>query len=268
MLLTSLRTPLLVLTSLLLVGAGCSRATPSTPATSTGSGSSGSAPLADGARSSCEHPYYPLRPGYEIVFRNTSHSPIDGTPQTSNYSWKVTGATADTVELAVHFDAEDITSTQTLKCRDGALEASAYVDLNGGAGRQSYHLETRNASGTYLPSDLRVGSEWTQSFDIIMRPSAGTDPVLGTIEGTVTIHRQALAEESVTVPAGTYTALKVESRTSLNFGSIAGVLDASAGAVDVVSHEWWVKNVGLVKTQATIGGSLTGLSEAERITLP
>lgn len=266
--LTFLRHSFLALVGIALVGAGCSRE----PVIETGpsaGGASGSAPVADGTRSSCEHPYYPLRPGYEVVFRNSFNSPVDGSPQTSNYSWKVTGATANTVDLAIHFEAGDINSQQTLRCENGSLEASSYVDVNAGSGRQAYRVETRNASGTYLPNNLRVGSEWTQTFDIVMTPAAdAVDPVLGALNGTVTIRRKALSEESITVPAGTYTALKVESRTSLDFGSVAGMPSGSSGAADVVSTEWWVKNVGLVKTQATLGASFTATSEATRVTIP
>lgn len=252
---------------LVLVGAGCSTSRSSVGPTA-GTGSS-SVAGGTGGTSACEHLYYPLRTGYEISFKNTFSSPIDHSPQVSHYSWKVKEMTADSADIVVHFDAGNINSNQHLLCQNGGLLATAYVDLNSGSGRAGYHVTTRNATGAYLPSDLRVGSEWSQSFDINMSPASGTDPVLGAIDGNVTIRHKALREETVTVPAGTYTALKVETHTSLNLGSLAGVPTSGGGsASDIVTHEWWVKHVGLVKTDATIGTSLLASSEAERVTLP
>ncbi len=255
------RVPLLLL-CLVLVGAGC---TSSRPATS--DSSSRPTPVARGS-SACEHPYYPLRPGYQVRFQNTYSGP-DRLPHTSHYTWSVTGSSVDSVDLALRFEEDAVSSTQHLRCTARGIEATAYVDLSAARGRGTFRAQTKNATGIYLPHDLHVGSEWSQSFDIVMRPVSGGDSVMGAIEGTVSVRRKALAEESVTVPAGTYSALKVETHTSIDLGRLAGLPDASGALGDIVTIEWWVRDVGLIKTAVTMGeGTAAATAEAVQITLP
>lgn len=267
----------LVLGGFVLLGAGCGReTTPAAPLTSIDSDAAGTptsaeAALARGgaalvARGACDHPYYPLRPGYEVRYR--SEFPSIGGVSSGGYVLKVTEATATTAKLVVTFDSSTpdqspIVSDQLIECANGGLMAKSYIDLgsriSGGAAANQFRLVTRNSSGEMLPAEIRVGSEWRNGFDIRMEaatPGPGS-PLVRPIDLTVSITRRAIATERVSVPAGEYDALKIAATTDLGMGST------------IRGTEWWVEGVGMVKSTYDLGsGSETAITEATSVTVP
>lgn len=217
--------------------------------------------------SNCAHPYFPLRSGYEAVFKNTFPSPIDGSAQVTTYVWNVTGVTASSADLSLKFGTSALSVTQHLRCENGNLSATNFVDMTPAGSQLGFQVETQRASGAYLPADLKPGSEWTQSFDLILRPQGEMAAAIGDISETTVIRRKALREESVTVPAGRYTALRVESRATVQLHGSGAPELGSADNLEIVTTEWWVKNVGLVKTTAGLPGGFQATAEAERISL-
>jgi hypothetical protein len=72
------------------------------------------------------------------------------------------------------------------------------------------------------------------------------------------MNRSVMGTEEVTVPAGTYTALKVKSHMTMESADLPVPMNT---AVD--SIEYWVKGVGMVKS---VGEGAT--IEAQSVTLP
>lgn len=260
----------MALGTLVLVGAGCGSrtartVTPAAPEAATTLPSVPSAPIAVRPASACDHPYYPLRQGYQVQYRVASPS---FAPATKAYSMQVTSADATSVNLRSTFDSETpgqppITADQAIDCTDGGLRARSYVDLGsrmmGGAAANQFNIETRNATGDLLPRSVAVGAEWQGAFNIHMDPvAAGLDnPAIRGIDLAVTIRRRAVAEEAVAVPAGRYTALKVEAVTDVG------------GMSSITGTEWWVRGVGMVKSTYDLGsGGQTTVTEATSVTVP
>ena len=264
---------------LVLLGAGCGRGTtPATPGAGTGAPSGSGAVMTGGgsgeagsgsamvARGSCDNLFYPLRQGYEIRYRSTF--PAIAGVSSGGYSLKVTDAERNAVTLRASFDPSSpgdapITSDQRIECEGGILRAKSYLDLgsriSGGAAANQFKATTRNSSGEFLPADLRVGSEWRSTFDVRMEAvSPGADsPLSGPIDLNVTINRRAVAEETVTVPAGTYRALKIEATTDLGMGT------------PLRGTEWWAENVGMVKSTYSLDtGPQNFITEATSVTVP
>lgn len=236
---------------LVLLGAGCgsSRTAPADPATPAPAGTGS---IIDTGRFACAHPYFPVVPGYKVTYA----SQYAGT--TNTYSMEVTAVSRDAATFAIAFD-NGIRSQQTYGCADGGVRATGYVDFGGAmAGTGSAQYETRAVRGVLLPENLRVGSTWSTAFDVVMTinslPSLPTGVAMGPIEGTVTINRQAIAQEQVTVGAGTFVAMKVRSETSMNMRPTdGGVTGFPASMPPMVSYEWWVEGNGLVKTETADG---------------
>lgn len=264
---------------LALAGAGCgSSASPTGRIVPSGAGSlvapETSSPLAMRALGACEHPFYPLRTGYEVSYRINNAS-AEGAARQQGYTQRVTEASGATARLVTRFqDLEGQPGTgfsadQTIQCGEGSLHATAYVDFSsrllGGGAASQFRTETNRVTGELLPRDLHVGSEWDSSFDISMVPNnAGAEngPLGRGMSVTVRMHRKAVAEESVTVPAGTYRAMKIEATTDLGMG-------ASGAAEPYLTTEWWVRGVGLVKSDFSSNGRMGEIvTEAERIVLP
>jgi len=249
----------LVLPFCILFGAGCQRAAP------TVSAPVAPPPPAVASASACDHPYYPLKPGYEVEYRSNYNGNAGG------YTVSVdTGTAADNVKLKLRFN-QGTTSDQIISCDGGNLKAMGYVDIASAVESRQVDVETKNVEGYLLPGDMHVGSDWTAAFDVVMKMNipemqrAG----LGTVEGSIKFHRKVVGQESVTVPAGTFDALKVESETTIDTHAPGRPGGPTATVPSIKTVEWWVKGKGMVKSvtpSAGLGGNIT--VEATRIVVP
>ena len=259
---------------LLLMGSGCGSSAPVT--TADGSAASGVTPSSTSPTatvstpvaatgSDCTSEYFPLRTGYQISFANRLST---GASQ-NTYTMKVTSVVGSHVTATVDFDS-GIHSEQAYDCTDGNVQATGYVDL--GAGMSGVHATavTRSSSGQLIPHDVHVGSVWTAAFTISTSLGGVSGMPARNIDSTVTTERTAEAEEDVTVPAGTFHALKVKSITTFTFAgaapSIPG-MGAIPAPAPVVGYEWWVKGKGMVKTTSDMSGTSI-VSEATSILTP
>ncbi len=265
------------LLALSLLGIGCSPSTGPTAPTSTTTPSSrvGSPaavgtvesadslilPSAPTGSASCDHPYYPLRRGYVVRYQTSG-----GGAPVSHYRSEVTDVRPGAATLKAYFDS-GLEVGQTYACQPGgALLATAYVEMPT-AGRRA-NLITRSSEGPYLPADFQVGSRWTQRFETLARTEAGSEEAkMPDLQMLITITHEAVAEESVTVPAGSYQAIKVRSVMKANVASADAPL-VGDGSVFAQSTEWWVRGVGLVKTQADSPSASAMTVEAEAVTIP
>lgn len=85
---------------------------------------------------------------------------------------------------------------------------------------------------TILKAPLRVGITWEETIDMEMSRTRGEEVVIPPDKFKLTISRTIVAKEWVTLPAGTFKALKVESRDK------TGKLDSTF---------WYAKGIGMVK---------------------
>ena len=119
-----------------------------------------------------------------------------------------------------------------------------------------------------MPANAAAGTTWSNSQTIRMDSTGGPTAALGAITSTTTEQSRAVGEESVTVPAGTYDALKVEvtRTTAAKFsGTPAGVKLPEMPPSTATSTEWWVKGIGMVKMVTKSEGT-TSTVEAKSVT--
>lgn len=230
-----------------LVGAGCAPA-------SSPSVSGGGAPSVPVASKGCMHPYFPIAPGYAVTYAS------QGPAGKSEYTMSVDSVQGSGAVLAYAFSNSNVTVTQNISCDGGHIVAEGYLDMGSAMGNTGFSFITNSAEGEWLPSNLAVGSEWTSTFDITMQASAamGLPEFLQNVQSVVTMNRSVMGTEEVTVPAGTYTALKVKSHMTMESADLPVPMNT---AVD--SIEYWVKGVGMVKS---VGEGAT--IEAQSVTLP
>ncbi len=245
------------LATLVLIGAGCRSET-----TASMDGSTRPTAEAPQNRSSCAHPYFPLREGYSATYTNRSTS---GPPST--YTMTVSNVSGNRATIVIAFE-NGMRMEQGYACNNGMLQSTGYVDFAAAMGGRQASIETRAVEGELLPRDMRVGSRWNARFTISMdmralMPAGVSVPgALGVVNGNVSIAREALAQESVTVPAGTFQAMKIRSTTDFRLDPVEGSIQAPQ-TPPMTSYEWWVEGKGLVKTEMD-GGFV---SEATAIAL-
>src|SRR6266487_1382431 len=240
----------------------CSKAntTPTSAPASTQASMSTETPVSTGdatpvAGGGCANQYYPVREGATWNYAST------GSPAGNyNYTDSITALRADGFTLTSQFDK--LTRTQEWACKPEGLVA---LQLGGGAlTSQNLKLEvtTQNATGVTYPSKINAGDEWDYALDFTGKMEVGGNS--GDATGNDKVHFKALGVESVTVPAGTFDAMKVQTDTTLDINVTYQGLKVPVAFISSYTY-WYAQDVGWVKASGT--GSIAGQSFSENIEL-
>ncbi len=238
----------------LLVGAGCGKkaAAPVSPGQAPAAVQApGAAPVQQpaeqpaapqpvAASDACNHPYYPLKNGYEIDYQITG-------PATTDLKIKVSEVSAGRAKLdtVISYMGEKTISQELVCGADGSIETNSYMDMAGAFG-SPFKATTKSVSGEVLPKVLKVGDKWTLRYEMELDMSSLKMPTLTKMTGYVETTNEVVAEEKVTVPAGEFTAMKVRSDTFSHYSAGA---DRPTTESRSSSFQWYVKGVGLVKQE-------------------
>lgn len=238
----------LALVALLL--AACGGGGPSSPSEAPDSGepsATATSPSGTGGMGSglCANLYLPIVQGASWTYSGS------GIEEPYEYTTTVSEVRADGFEYTHTFD--DLVLTQQWGCTPAGLAALEYgngpeaiINTSG----MTIAYETIDSSGVSLPSDLAVGQSWTQTYTVqgVMEVEGLTMNSTGTVTHTFT----AVGEESVTVPAGTFAALRVEGNSLIDLQASmdGGFLLPFTFDSDVVI--WWVPNVGMVRSESLV----------------
>ncbi len=210
----------------------------------------------------CAHPYYPTKVGSSVTYATF----VGTTP--GEYVVTVNENATGTVTLGYQIKGVQGALTQAIACDpSGNLAAQSYLDLASAISGSKFSMQTKSRSGVLLPADLKVGSEWSATYDVNVTPEDNPNlQALGitTINQQVMITRKVVAEERVTVGAGAFDALKVKVTTKVD-AALSGA--DPADAINIETDEWWVKGIGLVKSDSTFNGTRS-MMEASSVHIP
>jgi hypothetical protein len=166
--------------------------------------------------------YFPLRVGDTWTYRNSEEG---------GYTWKVLSEEpheGGTIRYVVEF-LSGVRTNKVFSKENGwvLFHAESYPEHEG------LHI-TYEPPGRYLPNPLVAGQKWEWS---------GKDPT------QVEHHERSrvIGPETVTVAAGKFQAMKVES-------------EITGGSIPMTRTSWYANGVGLVKT-STVGGQIKYGSE-------
>lgn len=179
----------------------------------------------------CGNPYYPVVDGATWVYD------IEGLPQAVH-----TMSIEDEGKFKIA--VVDVDSAAVL---EGRCTADGIVLMEQGM-EGSFFSESGSSStstlyneGVTLPNDLKVGDAWSQVTGIL---ADGADSDVSLSSRTITNY-SVVGIESVTVPAGSFKALKIEQRATME---IYGKEIRTLGAL------WYVRGIGNVKTENGLEG--------------
>lgn len=212
----------------------------------------------------CSHPYYPLQKGYHASYEMRAHD-LRGSPRALQYTQTVDVETATSVHLLTSFTKErngaaTATAEQWISCDVDGLRTNIFVDFSSrltGDEMGPVQIRTDHVTGLLLPTLLTPSSTWDGSFQVTFLSSTSSVPVTSPPVPLLAVHlsRRVVGEEEVTVPAGTYRALKVVVTTQI---------DQHPGSIEAT--EWWAKDHGLIKSIYPVGGKVGEIvTEAQRI---
>lgn len=174
----------------------------------------------------------------------------------------MTGGVADTfVHSIVSIEADrfteqdvfgtGITRTGYWKCEDGALimlDPSSDATGTVTSDNVTANFSTTSASGITLPAALNPDDEWEQAITLEGTEDIGGNQIPAKNEFSNSC--KAIGVESVTVPAGTFDAMRVDCQTSMNI-TITMANTPVTTSLTFTTSSWFAENVGLVKETKT-----------------
>ena len=148
----------------------------------------------------CGNPYYPVVNGSQWNYIGTN----------GPFSYSLSSGTVGEFTIVVELGANTFNIVGL--CMQGGdinlLEVPGdSLSYSGEAG--SATTKTTRKEGVTLPGDIQVGDDWSQTLGLVV--SAGNLKKEYTVDATYT----AIGYESVTVPAGTFNALKIKQSSSM-----------------------------------------------------
>ena len=193
------------------------------------------------ASGECANTYFPVKQG-----ATWSYEVTDGSSDTVNYADTISKLSVDGFVLTSEFD--DVTRTQRWSCKTDGLLA---LDFGGGSATLAVAdlqavFDTTEVSGITLPQDIAPGDTWSQSFTIEGDQTLSGDQT-AEVNGSVDYSSTAVEMERVTVPAGTFDALRVDSTTKMDITiKLSGF--AVPTTIEGTIVRWYAPDIGYVRS--------------------
>jgi hypothetical protein len=213
----------------------------------------------------CKNILYPTTQGATWIYTS------NGGPSGSfNYTNSISAVRADGFTLTSQF--ADITRTQEWACQPDGLKA---LQLGGGSAAgisiqvMTAELTTLEITGVSLPKDILSGMQWQYSVSL-----QGTVAMPGDqrsqSSGTYSVSMKELGRETVTVPAGTFEAIKIQSNSTVDIIATFEGLEVPI-KFDGASITWYAPGVGYVKSveSGDFGGeAFSAITELQSYSIP
>jgi hypothetical protein len=208
---------------------------------------SASGAISSEAPGACRNPFYPIRTDTTWTYQTRGEG---GT--TSDYSITYTDISGDTFTAQVMM--QDTTVEVRWRCTEEGLVSTEFTNFDLPQ-MSEFQLETVNFEGTSLPptGEWQVGTTWDSSYTVEANIQAQEMTLEATMD--ITLQNRIAAVEEVTVPAGTYPqAYRVDSTGKTSMEASGMGMQGAGMEVDINYSNWYVENVGLVKTSSESEG--------------
>ena len=190
----------------------------------------------------CSNMLYPTNQGATWIYTSTG-----GPGGFFIYTNSITEVRADGFTLTSQ--SPDFTRTQEWSCQPDGLKT---LQLGGGnaVGISVQHmtadLTALEVTGINLPKDIMEGSQWQYSMSLegtVVMPDNPQAPA----KGTYSVVIQEMGRETVTVPAGMFEAIKIQSNSTVDIMSVFAGMDTPI-KFNGTTITWYAPGVGYVKS--------------------
>lgn len=212
----------------------------------------------------CTNAYYPVRQDATWTYRSTG-----GPAGEYSFTDTITAVREDGFTLSTQIG--DLTRSQEWTC---SAEGLAALQLGGApaamlnAQNIQMNLNVTNGHGVTFPSQINIGDQWQQNLDFSGNVTMMNEEAEAT--GDAQMNFNAVGMESVTVPAGTFDALRVQADVTLNINATyEGITLPVSFSGDYVY--WFAEGVGWVKSTGTgnaLGASFSETTELQSYNVP
>ena len=212
----------------------------------------------------CANAYYPVREGATWTYQSTG-----GPVGSYGFTDTITSVREDGFTLTTQFD--ELTRTQDWACRTEGLVAlqlggTSAATLN--SQDMQLTLDVSNVSGVTFPAEISAGDQWQHALEFTGKMVVASQEIEAT--GNAQTSFTTIGVESVTVPAGTFEAMKIRVDSTIN---ITGIFQGVSLPITVSSpyDYWFVQGGGWVKAsgEGDVGDeSFTETIELQSYSIP
>jgi hypothetical protein len=253
--------PILAIVALILSALACTISGGSTPATAEQSSPSSEAPSGPAPTSgACANPLYPVDVGVSWTYSMSG-------PEVGDFTRSIIAVDANGFTDQDVFTS-GVTRTGEWTCESGALIALQPTGGPSGvvqANNITAEFHTTDMSGVTLPATVNAGTSWTQNFTIEGVESIGGQDVPAKNETAYSC--TGGGTESVTVPAGTFDAVRVDCQTDITITITLNDVEVPTN-VSTTSTTWYASGIGMVKSDNVISGAENNTIELTAYTIP
>ncbi len=196
----------------------------------------------------CENLLYPVRVGASWNYH------VTGAP-TGDIDFSSTISTLNADGFVEEGVFPGLTRNSTWKCTPTGL---ALLAPGGGVtgsvstSSLSFEFTTTDYSGNTLPKSVAAGDKWTQTLTLHGENTLADGTVV-TADGTDTTDFTAVGMESVTVPAGTFNAMRIDVVTVFTIETTVSGAKVPV-TLNITGSAWYAPGIGMVKTVSTTEG--------------
>ena len=206
----------------------------------------------------CANSLYPI-----IKDATWSYAGDSGSNGSYNYTDTITDVREDGFTITSLFN-NSLSRTQQWACKPEGLVALQIPGAAAAIAMQQLNVqfETSNVQGVILPASVTPGSKW--SFSLDFKGTMSASGITADTTGTGVYDFTAAGVESVTVPAGTFDAQRIDGVLTLNATATVSGLPLPL-KLTFNTSSWWAPGVGMVRTLTT--GDLIGTPINDRLEL-
>ncbi len=197
-------------------------------------------PAASPLPSACNNDFFPIKSGATWTY--------SGQFNTEAYTrlFSISDVAADSFAGRTQIsDASGnvlLDTTDTWECTTaGLLEPAGPLGMTLQSAAGGAAIKTLSTSGVTLPAQMKSGDKWGQVAQLDLSSGQTSS------QTTLTYEFTAFGTEQLTVPAGTFTAMKVQVHASTQ-----ALISGQTVDVTVSGFEWFAPGVGHVKSSETV----------------
>ncbi len=208
----------------------------------------------------CTNTLFPVKKGAVWTYATSSE-----TLGTSTFTSTITDVRADGFTTTTQVGQDS--ATQEWSCTPDGLLALSFGNgvsvLDFATQGISGNLSASNVSGITIPANIQPGAKWQYNMDVSGNIKQTSNNISANANGKVVTDAQAMGIESITVPAGTFQATKIQATS--NFNLITDFFGLGIPfSFSINSTFWLAPGVGLVRSDqdTTIVGTAYSASTA------
>lgn len=184
----------------------------------------------------CDHPYLPLRPGASWSFDSSE----------GGLTWSVTsaGGSAESASATMAFSIPEATFTVNWICTSAGITSYDFGNVTSSAFGGVLTMDVVSSSGSWLPpaESLVPGYSWSNDYTTVV--SSSFEGVSMDITTTTSEAWTVAGMETISVPAGTFDALRIDGTSTTESSGFMGV---SLPPSTTSQTFWLVEGVGIVR---------------------